>query len=179
MTKDIITLVVWLPLLVLYVAVRIITIWLKPDYRSVPTSRADFGSNPWKWFLWAIFGNDHDGPCGENINLAAHQTDGHGFEFGGGVRSQEAFKKWHNRNWGHNLAFFVIPRRPLVNPYYVIGRPVPEPDSRTPYALENFKPIVLRFNPFLIRIVYVGFGWRADAPQGVLGKFDQFAKDLT
>lgn len=151
---------------------------MKPLYERVPRSREDV-TGWFSWFLWAWFGNDDDGVQGEKIPPGIQFDDG-GYPFGSDQPlTVERFWRWHKRNPAHNLSFHVL-LRPVVRPIYILG-------SSKPFAEEVWRPIVLRFRPFFLKVGYGFVGWRSDTPfPGAWGKFgegggkfDIGLKDLT
>lgn len=140
-----------------------------PDYRTIPDNILDPKLTPEQYALSLEWGNLHDGCDGRYIpmypNGDAVQTDDDGFAFGCGsakypcTPSQERFERWWRRNPRHN-ATMVVNRRPVRNPTYYIGNPAPQP-----FPYEMNKVLVLRTNPFFIKIGYFIRGYRSDKPR--------------
>lgn len=132
-----------------------------PSFELVPVRLADCRTPQDFNYFWD-YGNAHDGPCGELIP-AGMQRDDDGFEFGGGLRSQEAFERWYRRNPGHNKDF-ILNRRPVVAPRYVVGKPRPRPDGTIDFREEMNNALVWRTNPFFVKVGPVIYGNRSDKP---------------
>ena len=87
---------------------------------------------------------------------------------------------WKFRNPFHDLAYSTF-RRPVTNPRYIFGK-------SEPFADEVNRSVVLRFNPFFLKLGPAFIGWRSDSPHPDVfagkygpggGKFDIGIKDLT
>lgn len=128
-----------------------------PDYRMVPTNVAEINpQSPESYHLWESYGNDHDGPQGEFMPAG---TVIEGRPVGQGVPlSQAQFEWFTRRNPNHNWCFITM-RKPVIDPKYIIGAPKGT-DFRE--ELNNF--MVLRYNPFFLKIGYLYTGWRSDKP---------------
>lgn len=132
-----------------------------PRYETIPV-RPDECTTAEQWRLFWEYGNYHDGPCGEFIPAGLHK-DNDGFAFGGGMRSQEHFERWHRRNPGHNKDF-IRDRKPVIAPRYVYGAPKPKADGTIDFREEMNNTFVLRHNPFFMKVGPVIYGYRSDKP---------------
>jgi hypothetical protein len=147
-----------------------------PSVTSIPRSLTE--ANGWRaWLLWAVFGNDDDGVCGERIPVGV-QRDDDGYAFGADQPYDQAhFERWWKRNPAHNLTLHVL-ARPVLYPRYVIGKAAPQ-ETAVPYAGERSSAIVLRFNPFFLKVGYFFIGWVSWKPRPNGGAFNLGFKDIT
>jgi hypothetical protein len=162
-----------------------------PPVESIPRSLSEV--HGWKsWWLWAVFGNDRDGVTGGKIRAGVQHDDedkpardGGLFWFGQDQPyDQEHFERWWKRNPANNLTLYVL-ARPVRNPVYIIGKTEPKPwhipgeGDVLPYMDEKYKPVVLRFNPFFIKLGYFFVGWVAFKPMPDGGAFNIGFKSLS
>jgi hypothetical protein len=153
-----------------------------PPVESIPRSLSEV--HGWKsWWLWAVFGNDRDGAAGELAPIGSI-IDDDGYVIAAGIRDQEHFVRMWNRNKANNLTLRVW-ARPVRNPIYIIGKTEPKPwrlpgeGDVLPYMDEKYKPVVLRFNPFFLKLGYFFIGWVAFKPLPDGGAFNIGFKSLS
>lgn len=83
--------------------------WL---YKIIPRNYLLVGYNPFKWFLWALFGNDEDGIFGDTTLTWLQDR--------GGKPTFKIFLAWWCRNPMANLMRYVLRSRIAPNCYFVM-----------------------------------------------------------